>query len=118
LPIVGHLKARERLGELKWATSNAREEVRLLQRSVERFRLRSMIEDGASGSVDASLYTEDGGRSIMAWHDIIALAIGVPALAAYVWFVKDVAPTEAPRRGMSLSALLVLGSIWRSGGRS
>lgn len=65
-----------------------------------------------------SIYTEDGGRSIMDWHDIIALAIGVPALTAYVWFVKDVTPTEAPKRGVSRSALLVLGSIWRSGGRS
>ena len=54
----------------------------------------------------------------MAWYDIIALAVGIPALIAYVWFVKDVAPTEAPRRGVSLSALLVLGSIWRSGGKS
>ncbi len=54
----------------------------------------------------------------MAWHDIIALAVGIPALIAYVWFVKDRPPAEAPRRGASLSALLVLGSIWRSGGRS
>lgn len=54
----------------------------------------------------------------MDWHDIIALLVGIPAMIAYVWFVTDVPPTETPRRGMHLDTLVMIASIWRSGGRS
>lgn len=49
------------------------------------------------------------------WHDIIVIAIGLPALIAFMWLVKDEPPApQAPRKGISFSTLLLLGSIWRS----
>lgn len=53
------------------------------------------------------------------WQDIIALVVGLPAIIIFMLFAKDVAtPPHAPKSRLSLGSLLMIGSIWRSGGRS